>query len=397
MRIIYISTTCPYADAIEDFFLPEIKALMNAGHDVLVIPRIAGRFIEEENKVFLKYALYKRMFSFCMIGPVIRFMFIRPGVVFGLLKVIFSDRRALNIIKNLLVFPKGAWIAKVARDWRADHIHAQWATTNATMAFVAAALGNVEWSFTAHRGDIVCNNLLTVKSRSSKFVRFISESGIELARSVAAGIPSEKIRLIHMGVEAPAEVINISSSKPVNAILCPASLLLVKGHKFLIEAMDILRKRGVDCMLYLAGDGPLRRGLENQVNESGLSDRVVFLGHIAHGALIDMYKNRKVSIVVMPSVDLGGGLHEGIPVALMEAMSFGLPVVATSTGGIAELINRDCGMLVPPADPLALSVALESLLKDDKLWIRLAASGRQKIIQDFSANSAALALARNMG
>jgi glycosyltransferase involved in cell wall biosynthesis len=85
--------------------------------------------------------------------------------------------------------------------------------------------------------------------------------------------------------------------------------------------------------------------------------------------------------VVLASVDLGSGVHEGIPVALIEAMSYGIPVVATATGGTPELLLPGTGLLVPPADPAALADALQTLLRDGKLRDRLGDSGRQRVLE----------------
>ena len=54
------------------------------------------------------------------------------------------------LLKNLAVYPKGLWLARLAREWRADHIHAHWAATTATMALVASEFSGIPWSFTAH-------------------------------------------------------------------------------------------------------------------------------------------------------------------------------------------------------------------------------------------------------
>ena len=72
-----------------------------------------------------------------------------------------------------------------------------------------------------------------------------------------------------------------------------------------------------------------------------------------------MYREGRVGMVVLPSVDLGNNLHEGIPVALIEAMSYNIPVVGTHTGGIPELLEGGAGLIVPDKDPAALADAIE--------------------------------------
>jgi colanic acid/amylovoran biosynthesis glycosyltransferase len=82
-------------------------------------------------------------------------------------------------------------------------------------------------------------------------------------------------------------------------------------------------------------------------------------------------------------IDLGHGLHEGIPVALVEAMSYGIPVVATPTGGTSELVVPGTGLLAPPADPVAMADRIQSLLRDGNLAEKIGDSGRRRVIEAF--------------
>ena len=74
------------------------------------------------------------------------------------------------LLRNLVAFPKALWIARLARSWNADHIHAHWAGPPSTVAFIASRLSGVPFSFTAHFADIAANNLLREKAASAQFV-----------------------------------------------------------------------------------------------------------------------------------------------------------------------------------------------------------------------------------
>jgi glycosyltransferase involved in cell wall biosynthesis len=111
------------------------------------------------------------------------------------------------------------------------------------------------------------------------------------------------------------------------------------------------------------------------------------LGFVPYQQLLAMYAQGEIDVVVLPSVDLGGGLHEGIPASLMEAMSHGIPVVSTRTGGIPELLSDDAGVMVPPADHVALADALQRLLTDDVFRTTTARAGRQRVCRDFAAEA----------
>ncbi|MFZ3115582.1 MAG: glycosyltransferase [Syntrophales bacterium] len=292
----------------------------------------------------------------------------------------------LVLLKNLLIFPKALWLARLARIWRADHIHAHWALSTSTMAMIAGVIARVPWSFTAHRGDIVENNMLGVKLSSATFVRFISKSGLPLAQSIIKEKLPLTCHVIHMGVKLPE---NLSlKRKDVGecfTIICPANLLPVKGHIYLLQAIAALKGRRVQCRLLLAGSGPLSISLRQQVNVLNINDRVVFLGQLSHHALLQLYLQRMVDLLVLPSVDLGDGHHEGIPVSLMEAMAYGIPVIATATGGIPELVSENNGILVPQKNSVALADAIERLLMDTDLLYRLALAGNQSVNVAFNA------------
>jgi colanic acid/amylovoran biosynthesis glycosyltransferase len=195
-----------------------------------------------------------------------------------------------------------------------------------------------------------------------------------------------------MGVELPHN--EVDRKRPGNVVLCPARLVEVKGHRFLLEAWRNLKNRGVDGELWLAGDGELRPQLTSLAKALGLLDSVKFLGAVAHAKLLELYEAGVVAAVALASVDLGHGYHEGIPVALIEAMSYGIPVVATQTGGTPELVVPGTGLLVPARDADALSNALHSLLLDDSLGWRLGESGRQRAMEAHDILRVAAELAR---
>jgi glycosyltransferase involved in cell wall biosynthesis len=93
-------------------------------------------------------------------------------------------------------------------------------------------------------------------------------------------------------------------------------------------------------------------------------------------------------------VDLGGGVHEGLSVALIEAMAYGVPTVATRTGGLPELVDGGAGVLVPPADAGALADALEGVLVSSDLRAGLVYAGRRRVEEEFDVAAIARELAR---
>ena len=393
MRIVYVTTTLPYMLG-ETFILPEVNELLRQGHELLIVPRSPQSVVPEYTRPLLARTAIQRAFSAQVAKAAMARLCRSPLTTLRTLRLVAGSGRATILAKNLAVYPKGLWLGRVAREWGADHIHAHWAGTTATIALIASEASGIPWSFTAHRWDIVENNLLALKAQRATFARFISQSGLEMARNTGV---NGKAQVLHMGVELPAVASSRAGSADPSVILCPANLYPVKGHEYLIAAMAILRDRAIRASLWIAGSGALQNRLERQVAELHLGERVRFLGRVASPELLQLYRDGKVGIVVLPSVDLGNGLHEGIPVALMEAMSYAIPVVSTTTGGIPELLGRDAGLMVPPKDPRALAEALERLSRDPGRRLQLAEGGRKRVEQEFAIHRVVAELVRQFG
>jgi glycosyltransferase involved in cell wall biosynthesis len=133
-------------------------------------------------------------------------------------------------------------------------------------------------------------------------------------------------------------------------LLCVAALAEKKGHVHLLEALAGLEE-GVT--LDLVGDGELRSGLEEQVRRLGLERRVRFRGILLKEEVAELM--RRADALVLPS------LYENLPVVLIEAMASGLPSVATSVGGVPELLDEQSGVLVAPGDSEALAAGVREL------------------------------------
>jgi colanic acid/amylovoran biosynthesis glycosyltransferase len=133
---------------------------------------------------------------------------------------------------------------------------------------------------------------------------------------------------------------------------------------------------------HLVGNGPLRGAIERQVREHGLAPRFRF-----HGGLPRSEVQRLLSrahVAVLASVPTRNGKREGIPVALMEAMAAGVPVVASRLSGIPELVaDQKSGLLVAPGDSNALADAIESLAHRPDLRVSMGAAGRADVMHDF--------------
>jgi glycosyltransferase involved in cell wall biosynthesis len=377
MKILYITAALPYGSG-EAFAVGEIDLLRALGHEILVVPAYPRGEVMHVPDQWLDGVVSEKPLSLRMAGATLAKLRQNPKCLLRIACAIGRSRNPRILLKNAAVVPKGIWTANLAREWGAHHIHAYWAGCAATIALVAAECSGLPWSFTAHRWDIFENNLLDLKSERAAFVRFIAADGQRLAHSLGAAKVAEKGHVMHLGVELPPDPAPVRPDRKPPVLLCAAALSPVKGHAHLIRSIEVLRSRGVDCELWLAGDGVLRAELEQQTRALGLEDRVRFLGQLSHDRLLDMYRTRAVHGVVLASDS------EGIPVSLMEAMSFGVPVIATRVGGNEELLGDRCGIMVRPRDPAALADAIERILTNPALAVSVGAAGRARIEERFS-------------
>jgi colanic acid/amylovoran biosynthesis glycosyltransferase len=383
VKLLYITVSLPFGSG-ETFFIPEISELLRRGCDITIVPRSPkGDVTNGDARALEAIALRRPIVSLGAIVGTLLEAARRPRRFLKIIRLLLRDIRPATLSKNLLILPKAVWLGRWARDRKFEHIHAQWASSTATLAMIASEISGIPWSCTAHRGDIAADNLLKEKLHSASFVRFISESGLDMAQRLGANPRMRASPVIHVGVEMPeyADQSTAMTEERRNnppRLLCPANLLPVKGHKYLLQAASLLKQRRIECELLIAGKGELKRELEAMAADLSLSDTVQFLGQVPHDEILDMYRRRQIDIVVLPSVDLGGNLHEGIPVALVEAMAHGVAVVATETGGIPELLHDGAGIMVPQKDASALADALEKLLRDPALREQIAIAGRSR-------------------
>jgi len=385
MKIVYITAKTPF-DAQETFVLTELLALKELGIDLLIIPR------DREKKIFNKEAesliditLSIPWFNLRIVLALLRFMFTRPLQFLDLLNVVvFKARNAKVGFKNLIILPKALYLCKFIKKESISHIHAHWASTTSTMAYIISRVTGVPWSFTAHRWDIPENNILKQKCVTASFIRAIDKKGSEEIRQIINDASlAQKILVIHMGVFLP-KFDNRPCFKKRFTFLCPANFVLKKGHKYLFESCKILAEKGLKFKCLLAGDGPLKDKLRELVQKLNLTHSVEFLGRLPHEQLFDLYKSRRINAVILPSIVTDDGEKEGIPVALMEAMSYGIPVISTNTGGIPELIGDGSGIMVEEKNSEALASAIQELMKNKSYYALMSERARGKIEKDFN-------------
>lgn len=210
--------------------------------------------------------------------------------------------------------------------------------------------------------------------RAATHVTAVSEA--VAASVVAMGVARTRITVIANGVDAarftPAAAEAARVPPVIGSVGCLAER---KDYGTLIDALVLLRSRALDCRAVLIGEGPDRAALERRIEAGGLSDRVRLPGE------------RPDIERLLSGMDVFAlsSREEGIPNALLEAMSAGLPCVATAVGGTPEVLrDGETGWLVPPGSPVALADALEQALRDPAEARRRGAAARRAVLDGMS-------------
>jgi glycosyltransferase involved in cell wall biosynthesis len=166
---------------------------------------------------------------------------------------------------------------------------------------------------------------------------------------------------------------------PADAVVigCVARLTPVKDHVTLFRAVHQLLRRWPRLHLCLVGHGELRDELEEIAAELDISDHVHFAG----------LQPNEPNLHHLFDISVLTSLSEGFPNALVEAMAASRPVVATSVGGNVDAVRPDTGFLVPPGAPTELASALERLLSDDSLRMRMGAAARLTAMREYHVTS----------
>lgn len=386
--IYYVTASYPYGSG-ESFIEPEIGEWEQRGRVVRVIP-VYARGALRTNAGGVSALTHYPLFRFNYILSGIFWTARAPRKVGAL--VLDLLRAPGKLPKNLAALFKAFALADSIKAAPALHVHAHWGGVSSTMAMAISRLTGIPWSLTCHRWDIYENNLLALKSRDAQFVRFISDRGMR--DSLRYGVRQEKALVVHMGVNLTSMPPQKTSPSTCPRIVCAANLIEVKGHRYLIEAMRLIKDKGIDATLYLYGDGPLRDSLMQQCRELKLGESVVFAGQLPHLELLDTYKAGKVDLFVLPSIQVSDSHHEGIPVSLMEAMSFGIPVVSTQTGSIEELLPAELGVTVPDRSASALADVMYDVLGNPAQYAGLSKALGELVVNGWQIKSCIDALER---
>jgi glycosyltransferase involved in cell wall biosynthesis len=273
-----------------------------------------------------------------------------------------------------------AWkLIRIVRHNQVDLIHAHFLLPPGLIGVLVGSILGKKTAVTAHGSDLliqagnpILRHFIKFVLRRADYVLVVNQALKD--KVLELGIAKDKIYITPNAVdtrkfnpqnlETPPEI-KLNRNKPT--ILFVGNLVFQKGVEYLLEAKKIMNS---DSELLIVGEGPLRNRLEEMVQKEGISG-VIFTGA------------RRDVEMIMPSADVFvlPSISEGFPITILEALASGVPVVATKVGGVEEVMNEQVGKMVKPADPVDLQEALDLILQDEKLRLKMGKKAREHALK----------------
>lgn len=261
----------------------------------------------------------------------------------------------------------------LCRKIKPDVIHAHWVIPQGFIAIIVGKLLNIPVIATAHGGDAFSLNtslLSCLKAFTLKHCHAWTSNTKATAETFGMANNISKPIIIPMGVDIErfqsGNAAKLLDKDDRKIILFVGRLVEKKGVKYLIEAFSQLPLETLNTsVLWIIGDGDERAMLEKQAQRLGIKN-IKFWGQVQNKQLPDYYA--AASVFVAPSVVDSKGDTEGQGVILLEAMASKTPIIATTVGGIQEVItHEETGLLVPSNNSTELSASIQHMLTNKKI------------------------------
>jgi glycosyltransferase involved in cell wall biosynthesis len=394
MRIAYFTNQYPHVR--HTFIRREIVALEGHGVDVVRFSiRDSGREVVDpadqieyaKTRSLLstgKATLLKSLVAHAVGRPRRFVRALRCAIRFGRC----SDR---GVVRHLAYLAEACLLRKWLAEAGATHLHVHFATNPAAVALFCKLLGGPAYSITIHgpeEWDRPEALSLKEKYEAAEFVAAVSDFGrCQVYRWTDLSF-WPRVHVVHCGVDEAFLKMDPEPVPDTNKLVLVAGLVEQKGHSLLIQALNLVRKAGAEFQMVFVGDGHLRPVLESEVKRFGLESNVVFAGWQSNAQVREHLRSARA--LVMPS------FAENLPVAMMESLAMGRPVLGTYIAGVPELVKNGVnGWLVPAGNVEATGEAILRLLQmpvDD--LSRMGRAGAERVRQQHDAAKEAIELNR---
>jgi glycosyltransferase involved in cell wall biosynthesis len=247
----------------------------------------------------------------------------------------------------------------LARDrWVPDVIHAH-EYGAAPVALTLGALARAPTVMSEHYSGFALGTVPERERRRARWAfersRIVCPVSRDLARHIQMLAPRAKVEAVPNVVDTETFAPGLASGIPGSPrLITVGSLVPIKGHEHLIAAIAQLRRTGRAVTLDVVGDGPLRGDLERMARECEVADVVRFHGQKEKAQVAAAMQHADALVL--------SSLWENLPCVVLEAMSVGLPIVATGVGGVAEILGPEQGVVVAPGSSGAIAEGVEKVL-----------------------------------
>lgn len=319
------------------------------------------------------------------LAPAFRTLLGRPRRLFSALRYIASLKQtpAKSKIKLLGILLVAADLMHYSRDRQIQHLHVHSCADSAHLAALCRLLGGPTYSLVLH-GDLVVYGVdHLAKMREASFIVCVTKPLKEQVEK-EVGIEGRRCSVLWMGVDTAAFA-DAGHRRPAVGrlnLITVARLNAAKGHLHALAAVRQLLDHGVDVQYVIAGEGPFRAEITAAIERLSLHEKVLVTGTLSETEVL--HRLQVADALVLPSTGLG----EAAPVAVMEAMACGLPIVCSLIGGTGDMIEDGVdGFLVPQRDEAALADRLQELAYDLPLRHRMGQAARRKAALMFDSRT----------
>ena len=378
MRILIIAHSFPRepGDPAGNFLLSLARGQLQLGHEVAVIAPHAAGVAETDDFHGVRIRRYRygpdSSETLAYVGTMADQVMRSWAARWRMLRLIAASRRMTR---------------EVARDMQPDVIHVHWWFPGALAVWPRTGL-KVPVVITSHGTDLfLLDRAPAIARLASRLFRSAAQVTVissPLVRRVEAlGVPADRITVVPMPLPPQTAAESRTSSADRSALLFVGRLVERKGCEYAIRALALLRDEGRDARLVVVGDGPERIALEALAGSLGIAPHVEFAGMLPSSAVAERYS--QAGTLLMPAVTDWKGEQEGFGMVIVEAMRHGLPVVATASGGIPDIVRDGVnGLLVPERDAGAIAAAVIRLLDDPRFADQLGRAASADVAERFA-------------
>ncbi|MBH8551464.1 glycosyltransferase [Nostocaceae cyanobacterium CENA357] len=294
---------------------------------------------------------------------------------------------------------QAAWLAREAQLKNITHLHAHFGTIATSVARLASHFTGIPYTFTAHAKDIFHESVefedMQRKLQDAATVVTVSDYNLKHLQKTYS-VAAKKVQRIYNGLDLRQLQYSSPAERPP-LIISVGRLIEKKGLSILIDACAILKQKNYEFQCQIVGTGSLESALRQQIQDLELQSTVEIVGPRPQNEVFQLMQ--QAAVFAAPYIIGKDGNRDGLPTVLLEAMALGTPCVSIDVTGIPELIrNGETGLIVPQHDAKQLAMpslsetlqrtagfanALEQVLTDPVLRVKLSAQARQLIESEF--------------